>query len=51
MNGSARELSYLFIDFLDIIHRPVVFLFKNNISVTGLCLRPQVEPYTVWANR
>jgi hypothetical protein len=35
------------IDFLDIIHRPIFFLFKNNISETGLCLRSQAKAYRV----
>jgi hypothetical protein len=38
------------IDFLEIIHHPVIFI-KNNVSETGFCLHPQVEAYSVWPNR
>jgi hypothetical protein len=44
-------ISYMFIIFLDIIHRPVfmykhcpVYISKHSVSETGFCLRLQVKP-------
>jgi hypothetical protein len=35
---------------LDNIHR-LVYVLKHNVSETGLCLRPQVQTYSVGSNR
>jgi hypothetical protein len=32
-------------------HPSSCFLFKNNVSETGFCLRPQVKAYSVGSNR
>jgi hypothetical protein len=44
-----RHIFYTIIDFLDIIHNPV-FLLKNNVSETGLRLRPPAKAYLVGPN-
>jgi hypothetical protein len=38
------------INYLDVTRRSV-FLFKNNISDTGLCLRSQIKAYSFGPNR
>jgi hypothetical protein len=39
------------VHFLEIIHHSVLLLFKNNVSETGICLRPQVKSYSAGPNR
>jgi hypothetical protein len=46
---TAIILEHTFIDFCNIIYRPV-FLFINNVSETGLCFHPQVKILLSWAH-
>jgi hypothetical protein len=33
-------------EFVDIIHHPVFFYLKYNVSETGFCLRLQIKAYS-----
>lgn len=46
----SASVKFTVIDFFDIIYSHV-FIFKNNVSRTGLCLRPQVNDYSFGHDR